>query len=1008
MTSCVKVLNSVKQARKTFTTLSFEELDALKLDKNSENKCYYEYITKDQKEFRLFFDNDKFNNENNLKKYLMALWNLSTKSTFIGNISLAWYTNNLDLSQRLPIAFRKDSTKFVSIHVCFSENKLKKEDYIKLTNAKYNKLRISPSEDDADVTFGNLENCDGSIYSFLTSEQLMRLPFSFKEDSKHGFNILDTRCSIVSLSDLSSYLETGTWVQDKYFEYLPASSQTITCNGEETLLDIKDLEELGLFEESEVYVEEVKNNFFKNLGIKEEIVTKMAPEDEEEWIMLNKIVKNIYEDSGKRGNKTKELMNSMFGIIVSACKSKFPIDEIYSLITSWFNTDKFGNDWKHASLTYVLDNYFDKFFEVNLNKYTERSKFAYLDALLKLVPDVPEKKTLTEELKAFKNDHMIDNMKLNVYELPKIEEEAETNNEINEEELPEIDEDAEDNEEEITEEESKEVAKNIPIKINLHAFETIKYHACEEFEGKSFDERKILIVESTRYIKNRGTIIYWIDRNNEILEIKATEFKSNILPTLFAPNEVKIIYNSILLNCYLRTNDYDKGFGILDLYKGHPLSYVQDKCPETKATHIKLFDDYLNYILKNPNKDEETKVKEYFLNWLTALVKMPGEFETAIILLVGDHGNGKTLLSKLIAFLLHDKPTRNFNSKREMFLNNDYTSYEDTLTDHISRFNSNTAKRIFSAVQELEGNSDLESVYKIVDALKRLTEPSKRSEKKGIDPGISQNIMQLMLCVNSKRSIPIEETERRYLCIQTNEEHCKDKTFFKTYYQGFSEPYFLKHIFDYLCSRDCSSLYTDEIPTTRLYLNMKLASLKAVTKFVFNYYDKCMEGLTYTDFLKIVAKKPSIIGSYKSADKFWNDYLANFNCTAKLDLYKPDKNKLERISELKEEYLNVYGEMDDEVDTGDDSENDSETSNLTLKTIQELAHKQESKKGNYYYILNKELNDRYNAKELKIKLEACDDWKADKNLGIKKNQRGFKIPEKAFEPFLKTLQPVIL
>ena len=69
MNNCVKILNSVKQSRKTFTTLSFEDLDDLKLDKNSENKCYYEYITKDQEEFRLFFDNDKFNNENDLKKY---------------------------------------------------------------------------------------------------------------------------------------------------------------------------------------------------------------------------------------------------------------------------------------------------------------------------------------------------------------------------------------------------------------------------------------------------------------------------------------------------------------------------------------------------------------------------------------------------------------------------------------------------------------------------------------------------------------------------------------------------------------------------------------------------------------------------------------------------------------------------------------------------------------------------------------------------------------------------
>lgn len=660
--------------------------------------------------------------------------------------------------------------------------------------------------------------------------------------------------------------------------------------------------------------------------------------------LLKIILKNIYNEKGKE--RDYNLASKISGIVISACRERFDKEDLKELLHEWYNTDKEGNEVLRKNPN-KCDIFVDSYYNKPTEKYNNAPADVYMKALKKLIPNEKTRKFISERI--------------------------------------------------------KETFSSITVGDNddYHDFNKIKYHSEIEIQKcKTLDSKVNILAECVRYDPIRGIFYTYIQEKYALTDMRAEHFKLRYLPSIVGAEGSIKIYNSLLSLTALRGIPRIK---ITDIHRCNPMDLIEDESPETKESDIKLFEEFFEQIFKKA----EPEVKEYLKKWIGVMIQNPGSIEVAIIILSGPHGTGKSLFCKLIAFLLYVKHTVNFSNQSEQYIDSPYSGYEDTLEDHTGKFNAKVAYRIFSAIQELNDNNENVSQASIIANLKRLTDPSKNIQKKGIDSVDSQNITQIMIGTNSKKPLPIEHTERRYLPIEINREHAKDRKFWGKFYKGFSAPFFIKHIYDYFKAIDIKDFAEENIPRTELLIKMMADSLSTVNKFVCINYDKCTGGLTYSEFLNICEQDKRLLGKYTSADNLWRDYINNYECEGNLEQvnkngkvikvkkFYPSEDILQDIDEIHEKFADMYyrGKFEkvDPFELDPTEEELSEVQQLEKNIndeIEKITKIQESQKGNYAYILNSDI--RSDIKSSVVDKLKKDGWVEDKHLGNTKNKRGYK------------------
>lgn len=669
--------------------------------------------------------------------------------------------------------------------------------------------------------------------------------------------------------------------------------------------------------------------------IKQVSINKQESEYNPELSTLKFVLSYIYYNVGEHGDKDSELAMKVSGIVVSALNRVASPDDLKEILYNWYNTDKNGKDYPHES-----DNICDKFVDTYYGKpnetYDNVPPDVYLKALIKLVEDKKTRKFLKQRVQeTFHSITLVDSQE-------------------------------------------------------FHTFDSIEFHSYNEIVKLRTNEEKVqLLCKSVRYDPIKRIFYVFTTESYRIVDIKSENFKLGYLPIYFNGSKACTkAYEDLMRLTSLKGIPRIQ---VTDIYRHNPLEDVQDESPKTKDRDIGLFEEFFEQLFKKTTNE----VKQYIKKWVATMIQSPGSVEVAILILSGVHGTGKTLLTKLLAFLLYIKPTVNFSNNRDMYIDSPFTGYEDKLEDHTGKFNGKTGLRIFSGIQELNDIDTTSDVMKLVDVLKRLTDPSKGVQKKGIDTVDVQNICQILICTNSNRPLPIEHTERRYLPIEINNEHARDKKFWSKYYKGFSEPYFIKHIYDYFKGINITDFETEDIPRTELLIRMIAISLKTVHKFVCLNFNECVKGLSYSDFLKLIRSK-ELKGKYSSEENFWQDYVNTYHCrrvivqkqignTVKnVANYIPSEDDLQSIEDIYEIYSELYHREQWDIEDFEFAEEKQESTEVTeLKssvdnTIKEITKTCESRKGNYLYILSSEIPDSVRS-ELITKIES-DGWTTSKNL----------------------------
>ncbi|KAI9091430.1 hypothetical protein DFS34DRAFT_670029 [Phlyctochytrium arcticum] len=255
----------------------------------------------------------------------------------------------------------------------------------------------------------------------------------------------------------------------------------------------------------------------------------------------------------------------------------------------------------------------------------------------------------------------------------------------------------------------------------------------------------------------------------------------------------------------------DQPFKELNLFRGFKakqlLQYDKDKI-QPLLNHIK---DVLNGGI-----DEHFN---YNIDWLASIVQFPGEKNRTALISYGEQGTGKNM------------PYEFFSEK---VIGRDHYLYLNNLDDLTGQFTSLSTAKTFVLGDEISfaGGYRTNSIIK-----SKVTQAWQKLEKKGVDPVMIDDYMNLAFLSNHDDCMRIEDTDRRYYVKRTSSIHRNDHKYFSKLAATLTDDT-ANHFFTYLMQRDLSSFNVRNIPETEEKQDMKIWAKTPIELFA----DELLDG----------------------------------------------------------------------------------------------------------------------------------------------------------------------
>lgn len=775
-------------------------------------------------------------------------------------------------------------TKRISVHVVFYEIALSRLTMCVLFNTDHNLCLRYNEHHDLEFVNANdsneilLTGLDKNVYTPFTnhvdkpSEQTLRLPISDKiysaddPDNKfnHG-NILDDE------------LEDITYMQC-------TSNLAITPNGTERVLKLRDLKEIGLYKSDcatptqqtsttaqstaqavsvDISLSKSDNtltdvNADTNCDVDTEALTLFKSivnhpanfnpfhVDPPRPTDINKVLGNssrltkllnviLPECHTKDGDKDMALANNVVGILSSCAPGLFDHDELNQSIYHWWNTDKDGNEWKHHEDNYPCE---------LLNRYylgqQVNFKYEYLADddtqtlwAYSLIKHCVHDKAKQKELKQYVKQAVVNFMRIDG---------------------------------------------------SYHDLDTIIHTTLKELQQLPTNYDKLnAIAHSVRYYvaENDASFVSYInDVGYYVYKYDEAQFKQIILACVFNKSaDISKAITEIKHRCVLYNHSR---LTIHDIYKYDPLNVVEVPAEHsTQDVVSKHVQAYCNRLLDGACNNDQTAF-EYLIKrqaWIVQHVMEPSEI---IEVAIGKQKTGKSFDSEMFGLVLDTRHTVNVLSKNDVGnTNTDFINVAAKLDDVIGKFTSQTGKARFININELARveNNDRDA-HKDYQNLKATTDAQRRIEPKGKQAYTVQNTLNINFTSNNTRCICPDVFETRFFVHCSNPQHDKSEheTYWKQLRTTYSEPYFFKHIYDYLLNMDLTTFDISDVPITAAYVHILFNNSPSLDKFVLNNFEQLSRGITKQEFITLVQQN-NALGSYKHVDSMFDDYVAKFSCT---------------------------------------------------------------------------------------------------------------------------------
>lgn len=185
-------------------------------------------------------------------------------------------------------------------------------------------------------------------------------------------------------------------------------------------------------------------------------------------------------------------------------------------------------------------------------------------------------------------------------------------------------------------------------------------------------------------------------------------------------------------------------------YKAKVLDTVDMKFIEPILGHIKV-------VLANNNEE----VYEYILDWIAALLQMRNgrKLGTALVFYSKKHGAGKNTITSFL---------------RDKVIGTDYVAETNDISSIVTKFNARFANKILTIVNEANNCSTNPEYHKTFDKIKDIIDNRMITiEKKGVDPVSVEDYNHLIITTNNRWPVKIEESDRRFTLLETNDQYCE-------------------------------------------------------------------------------------------------------------------------------------------------------------------------------------------------------------------------------------------
>lgn len=267
----------------------------------------------------------------------------------------------------------------------------------------------------------------------------------------------------------------------------------------------------------------------------------------------------------------------------------------------------------------------------------------------------------------------------------------------------------------------------------------------------------------------------------------------------------------------------------LNLFLGFPYKINNTVSPDLYKNSL-LRENLRKYLC---NGDEEPENFTFVEKHTAHLIQKPYERCDMAIIMTGSQGTGKDLwcthLSKMIGL--------------EYFL--DISSMSLLFKD----FNSNHGRKLLVKLNEISDKG--EHFDKHNQLKEKITATRVRIEPKGFDAYYLENYARYYGFSQHDNIVMVENTDRRFMMIKTNNEKANDQEYFSKLFKETEDPLMIQSSFNYYSSLDITDFNPRVFPNTNYRDDQKIQSLPYQFKFFYYLFDNQSEQ-TYTKLVSDV------------------------------------------------------------------------------------------------------------------------------------------------------------
>lgn len=282
---------------------------------------------------------------------------------------------------------------------------------------------------------------------------------------------------------------------------------------------------------------------------------------------------------------------------------------------------------------------------------------------------------------------------------------------------------------------------------------------------------------------------------------------------------IKKKIKNVTFRPYAPNEEYKENKKYFNLYNNDKINY-----DENFKYNLNIIEPIIKHfkILCNNNENHS----EYVLNWMAHIVQNPNEKTRVCLVFKSKQGAGKSSIWNWFGNNIIGK---------QWFLNINDAHY---LLDN--KFNGELLNKIFTVLDEAQTNGKYITGNERMKT--RITEDYIRVEKKGQESYIVEDKNNYVLLTNNEFPVKVDNSDRRYFCIESSNELIKNKDYFKKYFKLLKNEEITKNFYYFLLNKDLSNFDIEDIPETTLKTDIRFDSSPNPIKFAI---DIISDGLKY-------------------------------------------------------------------------------------------------------------------------------------------------------------------